>query len=647
MDSSNAPSSGQTADRDLRIANSVPELVQRQAALSPDALAIRAGSDRLTYRELDHRSNQLANYLRALGVVPGSIVGLCLERSVEFPVAALAILKAGCAYLPLEPKAPSRRLQTLLKGAKISAVLTHSSLVDSLSEHGSTVVALNRAGAEINRCSSQALPVSISPEQLAYVIYTSGSTGTPKAVAVGHDSLLNLVRWHNRTFSVTPADRATQVASIGFDAAVWELWPPLVAGASVHLVDDDTRAQPEKLRDWLLRENITISFAPTPLAEPMLKLRWPNDTALRFLLTGADTLHNYPPAGLPFTLVNNYGPTECTVVATSAAICPQKSASQEVAPKSERLPAIGRAIDNTEVLILDTKFQRVSDGTVGEIYIGGAGLAKGYLNDPGLTAERFIPHPFSPGAKLYRTGDLGCFLPDGQIAFRGRVDDQVKVNGYRIELNEVLTALRRHPAIRESAVVVREICIREVGACANGARENAAGEKQLVAYIVPQSDLPPLSELREFLSRDLPDYMLPATFVSLRALPVGSSGKVDRSALPAPTDENTLREEIFLGPRTPTEQRVAAIVASLLGLEQVGVKDNFFYLGGNSLFGTQVIARLRDAFNVDISLLKLFDHPTVADLAAEVERLLVAKLDAMSEEEAQRLLALHTEQANA
>jgi amino acid adenylation domain-containing protein len=648
MESSNGPGSGQTSDRDLKIATSVPELVQRQAVLSPDSLAVRAGSDRLTYRELDRRSNQLANYLRELGVVPGSIVGLCLERSLEFPVAALAIFKAGCAYLPLEPKAPSRRLQTMLKGAPISAVLTHSSLVDSLSEHGGTRVALNRAAAEINRCSAQALPVSIAPEQLAYVIYTSGSTGTPKAVAVGHDSLLNLVRWHNRAFSVTPADRATQLASIGFDAAVWELWPNLVAGASVHLVDDDTRAQPEKLRDWLVREKITISFAPTPLAEPMLKLRWPTDTALRFLLTGADTLHSYPPAGLPFTLVNNYGPTECTVVATSATVAPQKPGE----PKSDRSPAIGRAIENAEVLLLDAELQRVSDGTVGEIYIGGAGLAKGYLNDPALTAERFTPHPFSPGAKLYRTGDLGCVLPDGQIAFRGRVDDQVKVNGYRIELNEVLTALRRHPAIRESAVVVREIGIREVGvreigACANGVRENAAGEKQLVAYIVPQSDLPPLGELREFLSRDLPDYMLPATFVSLQALPIGSSGKVDRSALPAPTDENTLREEIFLGPRTPTEQRVAAIVASLLGLKQVGVKDNFFYLGGNSLFGTQVIARLRDAFNVDISLLKLFDHPTVADLAAEVERLLVAKLDAMSEEEAQRLLALHTEQANA
>jgi amino acid adenylation domain-containing protein len=602
----------------------IPDLVQRQANITPDALAIRVGYDRLTYRELDRRSNQMANYLRTLGILPGSVVGLCLERSVDFPVTALAVFKAGCAYLPLETKSPSRRLQTMLKAAQVSAVLTDSSLIGSLAGDSSRLVALDRSVAEISRCASEALPVSVTPEQLAYVIYTSGSTGTPKAVAIGHDSLLNLIQWHNRAFNVTTADRATQLASIGFDAAVWELWPYLVAGASVHLVDDETRTQPEKLRDWLVREKITISFAPTPLAEQMLKLLWPKETALRFLLTGADTLHNYPPANLPFTVVNNYGPTECTVVATSAAISPQKS--------GDRLPAIGRAIDNTEVHILGSKMERVSDGGVGEIYIGGAGLAKGYLNDRELTAERFVGHPFSAGAKLYRTGDLGCYLPDGQIAFRGRVDEQVKINGCRIELNEVAGALRRHPAIRESVLV---------------ARENSAGEKQLVAYIVSQGTLPPISELRDFLSRDLPDYMLPATFVSLNALPVGSSGKVDRSVLPVPSDKNILREEVFLGPRTPTEQRVAAIVAGLLGLERVGVKDNFFYLGGNSLFGTQVIARLRDAFNVDISLLKLFDHPTVADLAAEVERLIVAKLDAMSEEEAQRLLALNTEQANA
>lgn len=625
MESSKRTGSGGIAvDETKRSTLCAPGLVQRQAAVTPDALAVHAGSDHLTYRELDLRSNRLANYLLALGVAPGNLVGLWLERSVDFPLAALAILKTGSAYLPLETKTPSRRLQMMLNAAKVPVVLTNSSMLESLAGDGRRLAALDRCAAEIGRCSSEAPSVCVTPEQLAYVIYTSGSTGTPKAVAIGHDSLLNLIEWHNRTFGVTAADRATQLASIGFDAAVWELWPYLSAGASVHMVDDETRTQPERLRDCLMRERITISFAPTPLAERMLKLSWPKETALRFLLTGADTMHHYPPANLPFTVINNYGPTECTVVATSAAISPQKS--------EDRLPTIGRAIDNTEVHILDNQMEQVSPGTIGEIYIGGAGLATGYLNDPASTAERFVKHPFSAvaGARLYRTGDLGGYLPDGQIAFHGRVDDQVKIRGYRIELDEVVSALNRHPAVRESVVV---------------ASQNSTGEKQLVAYIVPLADLPPISELRDFMAKELPDYMLPATFVSLDALPVGPSGKVDRSALPQPCDENILREEVFVGPRTPTEQRVAAIVAALLGLERVGVKDNFFYLGGNSLFGTQVISRLREACGVDIPLLRLFDHPTVEDLAAEVERLMAAQIDSMSEEQAQRLLALNTEQA--
>jgi acyl carrier protein len=346
------------------------------------------------------------------------------------------------------------------------------------------------------------------------------------------------------------------------------------------------------------------------------------------LLTGADTLHNYPSENLPFTLVNNYGPTECTVVATSGAVLPRQTKSKA----EDRLPSIGRAIDNAEIYILDRTMSRVSPGEIGEIYIGGALLAKGYLNDPALTAERFVNNPYAPGSKLYRTGDLGCQLSDGQIAFHGRADEQVKINGYRIELNEVAGVLRRHPAIRESVVALGE---------------TDSGGKQMIAYIVPRSVSPTVAELRDFLADELPEYMLPAVFVSLNSLPTKSSGKVDRSALPAPNEQNVLRDEAFLGPRTPTEQRVASIVARLLGLQQVGMNDNFFYLGGNSLFGTQVIARLRDAFGVEVPLLKLFDHPTVADLSAEVERMIMAKVDSISEEEAQRLLSLHTEQANA
>ncbi len=603
----------------------IPELIRQRAAAAPDDLALRSGSKRLSYRDLEVRSNRLANYLRDQGVVPGSVVGLCLERSLDFPVAALAILKLGAAYLPLEPKAPTRRLQTMLKTAQVAVVVTNSKAENLPLDADLRVVALERCGDEIGRSSAESPNVRVTPDQTAYVIFTSGSTGVPKAVEVGHASLLNLIGWHNRAFGVKHSDRATQLASIGFDAAVWELWPHLAAGASVYIVDDETRTDPERLRDWLVREKITVSFAPTPLVERMLKLSWDKETNLRFLLTGADTLHFYPPANLPFTLVNNYGPTECTVVASSGPVAARQSA--------DRLPPIGKAIDNEEIYILDETLQRVPAGTLGEIYVGGAGLAKGYLNDAQLTAEKFVKNPFSQeaGAKLYRTGDLGSSLPDGQISFHGRVDEQVKINGFRIELNDVASALRRHPSVRE---------------CALAARENESGEKQLVAYIVASTSLPSLSELREFLSKELPDYMLPAVFVSMESLPLAASGKVDRLALPVPNDGNMLRDQAFHHPSSATEQRVATIVATLLGLERVGVNDNFFYLGGNSLFGTQLIARLRDAFQVEVPLLSLFDHPTVAELSGEVERLMVARLDAMSEEEAQRLLALNTAQAS-
>ena len=603
---------------------SIPDLIRKRAQVAPEDLALRAGSVRLSYGEFDVRANRLANFLSGLGIVPGKVVGLCLERGLDFPVAALAILKLGAAYLPLEPKAPAKRLEKMLQTARVPVVLTNCKTQNLSGENGARIVPLGGSKEAIDRRSAEAPPVRVTPDQTAYVIFTSGSTGVPKAVAVGHASLLNLMQWHIRAFDVKAADRATQLASIGFDAAVWELWPYLAVGASIHFVDEETRTDPEKLRDWLVREKITISFTPTPLAERMLMLSWPQATALRFLLIGADTLHFYPPAGLPFTLVNNYGPTECTVVATSAAVRAQKA---------DRLPAIGRGIDNTQVLILDDTLQRVPAGTVGEIYVGGAGLAQGYVNDAQLTAQRFVKNPFSdvPSARLYRTGDLGSYLPDGQISFHGRTDDQVKINGFRIELNEVNGALLRHPSVRESVV---------------SARENGSGEKQLVAYIVASGSSPSVSDLREFLSKELPEYMLPSIFVSLDALAYASSGKVNRLALPAPDESNMLRDQVFHQANSVTEERVSAIVASLLGLPRVGVNDNFFYLGGNSLFGTQLIARLRDAFQVEIPLLSLFDHPTVSELSVEVERLMVARLDAMSEEEAQRLLALNTTPAS-
>ncbi len=604
----------------------VPQLVAAQAAAVPGALAVMQGKLSLTYRELDQRANRLAHFLQSLGVGPDVVVGLYLDRSLAMIAGALAILKAGGAYLPLDPSHPKERLIVMLKDAKTSILVTGHGMVDALPEHPEHVVALDSEGRLPFTQSSEAPIARARRENLAYVIYTSGSTGQPKGVEISHGALLNLVCWHQRAFRITPDDRASQLSALGFDAAVWELWPYLTAGASVHLSDGVAMNDPEAVRDWLIFQKISICFLATPLAERVMTLEWPKKARLRVLLTGADTLHHYPPRKLPFQLVNNYGPTECTVLATSGTVLPNEH--------PHRLPSIGSPINNVQVQILNEGMRQAPIGEPGEIYIGGAGLARGYRNQPDLTAERFVPDPFSsePGARLFRTGDLGRYLPDGQIGFLGRVDEQVKIRGFRIEPAEIVKVLDEHPAVQASTVVAHEV---------------EPGDKRLVAYFVPAAKAQPThTELRNFIATRLPEYMVPATFVKLEALPLNPSGKVDRAALPAPKAENTLRDSSFVAPRTPIEERLAAMLALLLDLDRVGVEDNFFLLGGHSLLGTQLIARVRDAFEVELSLRTLFDAPTVSKLSAQIEALLLAKLEAMSEEEAQ-LLATGTERATA
>jgi amino acid adenylation domain-containing protein len=553
-----------------------------------------------------------------LGVGPQVPVGLFLERSFELVIGALGILKAGGAYLPLDPTYPSERLSFMLNDADVSVLVTDQRHAERPPKGSWEVIALDSNWPLAAGCSDNAPAIGAKPEHLAYVIYTSGSTGQPKGVEVTHASLLNLVLWHQRAFTVTPTDRATQLASPGFDAAVWELWPYLTAGASVHLPDEATRVSPEALRDWLVAQSITITFAPTALAERLVALKWPPNTSLRMLLTGADALRRYPPADLPFTLVNNYGPTEGTVVATSGPVLPWD--------RTDSPPPIGRPIDNTQIHILDERLRQVSPGSPGELFIGGAGLARGYRNRPELTAERFIPNPFSsaPGDRLYRTGDLGRYLPDGQIAFLGRIDEQIKVRGYRVEPNEIASALAQHAAIQASVVVSRE----------------DSADKRLVAYVVSAAgEQPTPTGLQNFLRERLPDYMVPAVFVRLQSLPLNASGKVDRAALPEPNPTNVLQDDRLVLPRTQVESRVADILGTLLGVGRVGVNDNFFLLGGHSLLAGHVIARARDAFGVELTLRSLFDHPTVEGISAEIERLILAKLEAMSEDEVRRALS--------
>jgi len=581
----------------------VTELVSGKAEAAPNSLALVSSSQMLTYRELEVQANQLAHHLITLGVGSDVLVGVCLDRSPAMVIAALAIMKAGGAYVPLDPDSPSQRLRFMLEDAQAPVLITQQGIADRIGSGRWTTVDIEQDAVRIASHHGTRPQVSIPGGSLAYVIYTSGSTGRPKAVQITHDSLLNLIFWHRRAFDISAADRASQLASVGFDAAVWEVWPNLTAGSSVHFPDEAIRVAPRRLRDWLVTERITVCFAPTPLAEALLTLDWPREAALRLLLTGGDTLHHYPPSDLPFALVNNYGPTECTVVATSGLVLHNEH--------PDGLPPIGRPIDNFQIYILDEHLQQVPVGTVGELHIGGKGLARGYLRRPDLDAERFVANPFrqTGNDRIYKTGDLARYLPDGQIAFVGRIDEQIKVRGYRIEPEEIATVLEQYPGVEASLVV---------------ARKDGSGDPRLIAYVVPTPDAKlDHSSLQEYLNRYLPDYMVPAAFVRMSALPVGPNGKIDRAALPPHGSENTIGDQVRIAPSTPVEERVVAILAELLRIEKVGVNDNFFFLGGHSLLGTQLIARIRDFFGIELPLRAVFDSPTPAELSAEIERMLL------------------------
>jgi natural product biosynthesis luciferase-like monooxygenase protein/amino acid adenylation domain-containing protein len=576
----------------------VHQLFEEQAARTPDALAVADESTQLTYSQLNARANLLAVELEKSGVGPEVCAGVCLERSVEMVVAMLAVLKAGGAYVPIDPGYPDERLTFMLEDAKIPVLITRESIRKNLKFNIPNLKIICMGSFDFT--SKAIIDRNTNPKSsnLAYVIYTSGSTGTPKGVMIEHASLVNLITWHQRVYNVTPADRATQIATPAFDACVWELWPYLTAGASIHIPREETRLAPEKLPGWLAAKKITLSFIPTPVAEMLLDGPWPAGCALRALLTGGDKLHHAAPANLPCALVNHYGPTESTVVTTCTVVPPDK--------ENRKSPPIGRPIANTQVYILDNYLQPVPVGVPGQLHIGGAGLARGYHNLPELTAEKFIPNPFNrnPAARLYKTGDLVLWLPDGQIEFLSRMDNQVKIRGQRIELGEIEAALIRHEGVREAIVVV----------CDDGREES-----RLAAYVVPAPahSLTP-HVLREYLKQKLPGAMVPSAFVFLDTLPLTPNGKVDRKTLPPPDFAAGL-EKSFVAPRTSTEKTLAEIWGEVLGLKQIGVQDDFFELGGHSLRATQVLSRVINAFHVELPLQDLFSSPTVEGLAAKID----------------------------
>jgi amino acid adenylation domain-containing protein len=578
------------------------------AARRPLAPAVTWEGGELTYGELDRRSRRLAAELRARGVGPEVVVGICAERSPETVIAALAILRAGGAYLPLDPETPRERLDFMLRDAGAAAVIVRPDLVAALPAAAPPRLEIDAAApagapAGAPDGAPDGAPVeapAAAPGNLAYVIYTSGSTGRPKGVEISRAGLANLVSWHLAAYAVDADDRATLLAGPAFDASVWELWPYLAAGASLHIPPPAVRSSPERLLGWLAREEITLCFLPTPLAAALLEeveRRPPSHLALRALLTGGDRLQRGPPRELSFTLWNHYGPTESTVVATAGAV-PAALAGA---------PAIGRPIAGTRVHLQDRAGGRVPVGVPGELAIGGAGLARGYRRRPDLTAEQFVPDPWgSPGDRLYRTGDVARLAPTGDLEFLGRRDRQVKIRGFRIELGEIEAVLREHPAVREAVVA---------------ARPSPGGEPRLVAYVVAAGD-PDVEELRRRLAARLPDYMVPAAFVRLAALPLTRNGKIDLAALPEP--EPAAGGERGAAPSSAVEELLHGIWSALLGLPDLSVRDDFFRLGGHSLLATQLLSRVRDAVQVEVPLAALFAAPTVAGLASAVERLLRA-----------------------
>ncbi len=581
---------------------SVPARVAVLAQSVADRPALVAADGQLTYAELDAQADRWARALRASGAGQGSCVAVLLPRGARYVVAALAAMRAGAAYLPLDPATPADRIAYILGDAAAAAVLTDRDHAGAVPRGSWSVIEVDGADAA---AAGPPVAAPSEPDDLAYVIYTSGSTGRPKGVEITHANLAHLVDWHNAAFGVTADDRASQVAGLGFDAAVWEIWPPLAVGAALHVADEGTHRSPALLQDWLVAQRITIGFAPTLLAEQLMVADWPERTALRTLLTGAERLTRRPVPGLPFTVVNNYGPTEATVVATSGVVAPQ---GDHTGP-----PSIGRPIPGTVALLCDEALAPVADGEPGELVLIGPHVGRGYRHDPARTADRFVtvhvPAGETGGSAVrgYRTGDRVCRLDDGRLVFLGRLDDQVKIRGYRIEPAEITAWLTQAPGVRAGTVAVTG---------------DESGERELAAYVVASDPAAPPSaaDVRGFLAAQLPDYMVPAHVVALDALPTTPNGKLDRAALPQPVaaaapavssaGEDVVEVRAWLG----------ELIAGLLNLPEIGVDDNIFLLGGHSMLAMQVISRIRQRYGVKLALRQLFRGPTVSALATEITR---------------------------
>ncbi|RCJ42320.1 non-ribosomal peptide synthetase [Nostoc minutum NIES-26] len=580
----------------------VHQLFSTQVECTPDAVAVVYANQKLTYRQLNTRANQLAHYLQKQGVKPQALVGICAERSLEMIVGLLGILKAGCAYVPLDPDYPQQRLALMLGEIDSPVLLTQQHLVEKLSQHQAQIVCLDSDWQQIAQQNSQNPTTNVSPDDVVYVIYTSGSTGKPKGAINIHQAVCNRLLWMQDALQLSPKDRVLQKTPFSFDVSVWEFFWPLLTGASLVFAKPDGHRDSAYLVELIAAEKITtVHFVPSMLQVFLSEPELENCHSLKRVICSGEALSFELEqrffARVDAQLYNLYGPTEAAIDVTWWHC--QPNSRQPIVP-------IGRPIANTQIYILDKYLQPVPVGVPGELHIGGVGLAKGYLHREDLTPQKFIANPFkdeiaTSSPRLYKTGDRACYAADGTIEYLGRIDFQVKIRGFRIELGEIEAVLSQYPQVQEVVVV---------------ASEDEVGSKRLVAYIVPKKDkTPTIAQLRQFLESKLPNYMVPAAFVMLEALPLMPNGKVNRQALPAPDTSRPELEKAFAAPRTPAEVKLAEIWAEFLNVEQVGIDDNFFELGGDSIIAIQIITKANQA-GLKLTNKQLFQHQTIAELAA-------------------------------
>ncbi|TRU25539.1 MAG: amino acid adenylation domain-containing protein [Microcystis aeruginosa Ma_QC_B_20070730_S2] len=634
---------GHNPQVDYPVTKCLHQLFEEQVKRTPEAVAVVYSDQQLTYNELNNRANHLAHYLQSLGVKPDQLVGICLERSLEMIVGLLGILKAGGAYVPLDPEYPIERLSFMLEDAQLSVLLTQQKLGETLPQHQAQIIYLDTDWEKIAENSHSNLENTVTPDNLAYVIYTSGSTGKPKGVLVNHSNVVRLFAATDAWYNFNSQDVWSLFHSYAFDFSVWEMWGALLYGGRLVVVPYLITRSPEAFYQLLCQEKVTIlnqtptAFRQLIQAEESLKGSFPlsrgdrssttdNDLSLRLVIFGGEALeiNSLQPwfqrhGDQCPQLVNMYGITETTVHVTYRPL--------SMTDLDSTASVIGRPIPDLQVYLLDQYLQLVPVGVPGEMYVGGAGVTKGYLNRPELTTERFISSPFEKDevipptplnkggnepSKLYKTGDLARYLPKGELEYLGRIDNQVKIRGFRIELGEIEALLASHPQIWETVVIVRD---------------DTTGDKRLVAYIVPQSEKTiTINEIRQFLKAKLPSYMIPNAFVILDALPLTANGKIDRRALPPPESSSEPSEK-YVAPRNPIEDILVNVWSEILKVEKVGINDNFFELGGHSLLATKLVAQIRDRLKVELPLRQLFNSATLAELAQGIEQLKQEKSD--------------------